>query len=274
MNTDLQLQEKDLELVVSEKTLGHLTTNALQIKQMVENALPQYSSSNYDSSNIDKAKKDKAALNKAAKALNTKRIEIEKEFVKPFSEFKEIVSNTVKLIGECSFKIDIIVKEEERKYKEDKRTKIVEYYNKLNVNDISFERIEKSEWLNKGVKENKIFEEIDGIVSRIDKDLKTLSQMPESEALQVYYKQCLDLSQTMQYATQLSEQKKKAEQAKREVEAQKADAQSTQIRIEEPVKVEAKADLYVRTFKVECSRDQLIALGNYMNENGIKFEKV
>lgn len=44
----------------------------------------------YNDENIDQAKKDKAALNKAAKALNAKRLEIEKEFMKPFREFKEI----------------------------------------------------------------------------------------------------------------------------------------------------------------------------------------
>lgn len=81
MNTQLAIQETDLELVVSEKTLGSLTTNAIQIRDMVKAALPMYDISNYNDENIDQAKKDKAALNKAAKALNAKRLEIEKEFI-------------------------------------------------------------------------------------------------------------------------------------------------------------------------------------------------
>lgn len=32
MNTEIELKEQDLELVVSEKTLGHLVTNAKEIR--------------------------------------------------------------------------------------------------------------------------------------------------------------------------------------------------------------------------------------------------
>ena len=108
MNTQLAIQERDLELVVSEKTLGSLTTNAKQIRDIVMANLPKYDISNYTDDNIDQAKRDKASLNKAAKDLNSKRLEIEKEFMKPFGEFKEVVNETVKLIGECSAKIDTV----------------------------------------------------------------------------------------------------------------------------------------------------------------------
>ena len=40
MNTQIAIQESDLELIVSEKTLGSLTTNAKQIRDMVKAALP------------------------------------------------------------------------------------------------------------------------------------------------------------------------------------------------------------------------------------------
>ena len=128
MNTELSLQEKDLELVVSEKTLGSLTTNAKQIRDMVKNALPMYDISNYNDDNIEQAKKDKAALNKAAKSMNAKRLEFEKEFMKPFSEFKEVVSETVQLISECSLKIDNVVKQNEQAYKDTKKAAIIDYF--------------------------------------------------------------------------------------------------------------------------------------------------
>lgn len=59
MNTQLAIQESDLELVVSEKTLGSLTTNAKQIRDMVKAALPMYDISNYNDENIDQAKKER-----------------------------------------------------------------------------------------------------------------------------------------------------------------------------------------------------------------------
>ena len=52
MNTQIAIQESDLELVVSEKTLGSLTTNAKQIRDIVMANLPKYDISNYTDDNI------------------------------------------------------------------------------------------------------------------------------------------------------------------------------------------------------------------------------
>ena len=82
-----ELNDKDLELIVSKEELGVLETNALSIKEKVEAILPNYSSENYNENNIDIAIKDRALLNKSAKALNSKRIELEKKFMEPFENF-------------------------------------------------------------------------------------------------------------------------------------------------------------------------------------------
>ena len=55
----ITIKESDLELIVSEKTLGSLTTNAIQIRDMVKSTLPMYDISNYNDDNIDQAKRDK-----------------------------------------------------------------------------------------------------------------------------------------------------------------------------------------------------------------------
>lgn len=96
INTNLS--DDSLELVVTEKTLGKLITNAQQIHDMVKESLPKYDVTNYNDDNIEQAKKDKAALNKAAKALNDKRIELEGEFNKPFLEFKAVISDICNLL--------------------------------------------------------------------------------------------------------------------------------------------------------------------------------
>ena len=116
-----ELQASQLELVVSEKTIGSLTTNAKQIRELVENALPKYDIVNYSTDDVAKAKADKALLNKAAKSLNDKRIEFEKEFMAPFGEFKEVVNDTVKLIKEAVGKIDTVIKADEERSKNEKR---------------------------------------------------------------------------------------------------------------------------------------------------------
>ena len=92
------ITENDLELVVSKKSLGELTTNAITIKKKVEEALINFKAENYNENNIDKAKDDKALLNKTSKKLNDDRIALENEFMKPFEEFKITIKETTDLI--------------------------------------------------------------------------------------------------------------------------------------------------------------------------------
>lgn len=303
MNTQLAIQESDLELVVSEKTLGSLTTNAIQIRDMVKNALPMYDISNYNDDNIDQAKKDKSSLNKAAKALNSKRLEIEKEFMRPFGEFKDVVNETVKLIGECSAKIDTVVKQNERQYKDKKKATIKTYFDGMNANLVDFDKVFKPEWLNKSTSMKSVCNDIDSIFSKVENELSTLRSFGEDfDVLRTYYMDTLNITSTIQYANRLKEQReraKAAEEAKIKVEQEKqqaeesrkaAEAEQSNPRPINPfVVITPKAneqhplvgqqkprqpELLTRAFKVTTTRENIIALGDFMNERGIDFDKI
>lgn len=303
MNTQLAIQESDLELVVSEKTLGSLTTNAKQIRDMVSSALPMYDISNYTDDNIDQAKRDKAALNKAAKALNSKRLEIEKEFMKPFGEFKEVVNETVKLIGECSAKIDTVVKQNELQYKEKKKANIKTYFDGMNTNLVDFNKVFKLEWLNKTASMKSVCSDIDAIFAKVENDLSTLKGFGEDfDVLRTYYMDTLNITSTIQYANRLKEQRARAKAAeeariKSEQERQQSEearkAAETEQAKSHPINpftmAEQKAneqtpfvgqskvqhpELLTRAFKVTTTRELIIALGDFMNEKGIDFDKI
>lgn len=289
MDTNLAIKESDLELVVSEKTLGSLTTNAKQIRDMVKEALPMYDISNYNDDNIDQAKKDKAALNKAAKALNAKRLEIEKEFMKPFGEFKEVVTETVKLIGECSAKIDTVIKQNEQQYKDKKEATIREYFLERNSNLVDFSKIFKPAWLNKTTSMKSVQSEIDNIISRIDGEIESLKNvsLEDFDVLRTFYMGTLDLSSTLQYANRLKEQRERARLAeenrrKTEEEAkEKAQTNTVQTNVEkevqkpqEQIPVQPEQTLHIRAFKVRATKEQIFALADFMNENGIEFKKI
>lgn len=307
MNTQLAIQENDLELVVSEKTLGSLTTNAKQIRDIVMANLPKYDISNYTDDNIDQAKKDKAALNKASKALNAKRLEIEKEFMKPFGEFKEVISETVKLISDCSTKIDVVVKQNEQQYKDKKRATIRTYFDGMNVNLVDFKKVFKEAWLNKSVSMKAVCTDIDLILKGIDQDIETLRTFGEDfDVLRTYYMDTLNITNTVQYANRLKEQRErakaaeeariKAEQERKEQEEAREQAEAEQLNIrpanpfnranqrmnEQPAFMEqpkeqpapAQPELLTRAFKVTTTRENIIALGDFMNERGIDFDKI
>lgn len=307
MNTHLAIQENDLELVVSEKTLGSLTTNAKQIRDIVMANLPKYDISNYNDDNIDQAKKDKAALNKAAKALNAKRLEIEKEFMKPFGEFKEVISETVKLIGDCSAKIDVVVKQNEQQYKDKKRATIKTYFDGMNVNLVDFNKVFKADWLNKSASMKSVCNDIDTIFALVEKDIETLKTFGEDfDVLRTYYMDTLNINNTIQYANRLKEQRErakaaeeariKAEQERKEREEARKQAEAEQPKarpanpfnmanqrineqpafVEQPKEqpVSVQLELLTRAFKVTTTRENIIALGDFMNERGIDFDKI
>ena len=178
------MEEKEFELVIKEKNLGSLTTNAKAIKESVEKALSNYKAENYDESNIDDAKKDKALLNNTSKKLNDERIKIEKEFMKPFEEFKTTVTETCNLIKKASNEIDVIVKSVEDREKE-KRKEIVKKIFDTNVNELkevlSFEKIFDDKWLNKGsFKEDGTFKFENDLIEKINNirnDLLAISDL-------------------------------------------------------------------------------------------------
>jgi len=293
----IEIKESDLQLIVSNKVLGELTTNAKQIKALVENSLPNYDIKNYSEDNIEFAKKDKAMLNNSAKVLNAKRIEIEKEFMNPFSEFKEIVNETVKLMSECSAKIDIVVKQSDQKAKDNKRALIEKYWTEKEFTLIPFTKVFEDKWLNKGSKEKDIHTEIDTKISKVKDDMLTLEAIGEDvELLKSIYIDTLNINSTIQYANTLKQNREKVK-----VEAEKQPinvivAEPTPVKEIEPIpevfKTEVqtviptqsdftphippieKEELLTRALKVVGTKDDIIAISEFLNGRGIYFERI
>lgn len=292
------IQEKDLELVISNQQLGALTTNAKDIKALIEKALLNYDVANYNESNIDLAKKDKAMLNKASKVLNDKRIELEKQFMEPFSEFKDVITETCKLIKTTTDKIDSVVKESEAKEKETKRRQIIDFFDGLNFNLVSIERFFDEKWLNKTAKIKDVQKEIQDKINSINDDMKTIEAIANDvELLKSLYLDTLNLNSTIQYANTLRENREKAQRDAEEKAKTTAPVPTTAAPVEdenpfaqpsnEPTAEPAgfsgvdyentpvpEPELLERTMKVVGTYDQLVALGNFMNDNGIHFEKL
>ena len=289
------LREDELELIVSEKTLGSLTTNARQIKELVERALPNYDAANYDENNIADAKKDKAMLNNASKALNARRLEFEKEFMKPFVEFKAVVGETVDLIKTASAKIDAVVKTQEQREKEAKRAEVEKLWGEDGHALVPLDKVFRATWLNKTVALKAIKAEVADIVTKIDSDIATIEAIGEDiDTLKGIYLDTLDLNRTIQYARTLKDNRERAkadaerraleaarraeEQARREAEPNPEPAPEKPAAPAEPPRTVAPVDdvpvMLTRAFRVTATRENIIALGDFMNAQGIAFEKI
>ena len=280
-----ELNEKDLELVVSQEELGFLETNEKNIKEKVLAILPNYSAENYDESNIDIAKADKALLNKSAKALNDKRIELEKKFNAPFEEFKTIIKETTDLIKQASSKIDEVVKDVDNKEKNKRKEIIVKNYEeKINeLKDIlPLEKIFEDKWLNKGSfndkGEFKLVNELQDKINRVRNDLIAIGELHSKYEVELKndYLNNFDLSRVIAKNTELI---KKEELLKvQQEESQKVIIEQKEERILEDagkkVMTYITDDELTYTLKITGKRSQLVALKKFLETNEMKYEKV
>ena len=304
-----ELQAEQLELVVSEKTIGSLTTNAKEIRELVKSALPKYDISNYSTDDVAKAKADKALLNKAQKTLNDKRIAFEKEFMAPFGEFKEVVTETCNIIKEAVKKIDTVIKEDEERSKTEKRNSILALpeVQEFEALGLSIQTIWNDKWLNKTTSLKAVSTEIAEKTKAVKTDLETLKSFAEDyDVLVVRYKESLNLNDTVAYANQLKAQReatKAAEAAKEETSANTPSEQTSEapagqqeaqtespapsnndaeadamdafaaamgVEVEAPVQ-EQKPVIITRTYVIEARDFELHDLEDYLVCNGITF---
>lgn len=234
------LQESQLELVVSEKTIGSLVTNAKAIKTLVEGQIQKYDISNYSSDDIAKCKQDKALLNKAAKALNDKRIALEKEWNTPFDEFKTTVKETVDLIKSAATKIDSIIKQDDERAKEEKMAEIRKIAEKVGLPEVNvkLEKVMNPKWLNKSTSLKSIEKELAEKVETINESVATLLTYTDvASAALARYHEDLDLNAAIKFANEL--QKQKIEQRAAEI----AESKQETPEVSEPVQEQAHAQV-------------------------------
>ena len=287
------IEAKDLVLTVERQVPGELVTNALAIKAFVEERLKDYSPDRY--LDIDQAKKDRAILNAASKELNTKRLELERQFMAPFEEFKKIIKDTTGLIDEASRKIDAIVKAAEDEEREIKKKEIEKIYADIGLDVVPLAKIFDQRWLNRTKKLSEVAEEIADRKIKIQNDLKVINSLPDKDEVLAYYLDTLDISGAMSLAQRLKENLERAKAL--EQERQKAIEQERQNAAEQkqaeavkPDQQEAVAQkretienvqesihdepIIEYTLRFRGTKSALIELRACMDRLGITYEKV
>lgn len=270
------IETKDLELVVQEHVQGKLLTNAMQIREFVQERVKDYSPDKYKGK-VNEAKDDRATLNKAAKELNGKRIELEREFMKPFQDFKEVISDTVKTIKDASSQLDAVISEVEEQERQERREEIEAEYNATGFTLVPFEKLLESWWLNKTTSTKKWKEALHEKIAKISGDLESLEAVEYRDDARAFYLETLDIGRALQHAQTLkqrrdaikaSEQKAPAPDPAPTPEPEPAVAKPE----EEPEYREPAADSV--TLKLYGTRDQLVELRRYIDKLGITYEKL
>lgn len=232
-----------------------ISFNYEELKQELQEKAKLYAAIVYGDDEIKQAKADKANLNKLKKALNDERIRQEKEYMKPFNEFKAQVNEIIGIIDKPISVIDEQVKLFEDKQKEEKLEKIKEIWESTEHPEwLTCKQIFDQKWLNVSVSLKKVQEAITEKLAQIDADVDTIENLPEFsfEALEVY-KQTIDMNRAIAEGQRLADiQKRKAEA---EAARMKADAEAEKVvpaaetPIPEPTPEPAQAEPKVEAVK-------------------------
>lgn len=289
--------------LTAEITAGTLTSNAKELRAKIDSELLNYSIERY-MDKPDAAKADKAFLNKVKDSVAEKRKEVMKQWNKPLDEFLDEMKAVEKSVQEASDKLNAIVKEAEAKEKEKKRAEIESYWRLLEFKLVPLERLFNPKWLNKTFSMTDVMKEVEEKIERITGELATVKSLQDenSETLQAFYLETLDLNATLQKgqtlkanraALKAEEERKKAEEEARKVAAEQAEKTAAfSLNSAENVKNDAdfaentqktpqfseknanfEEKTLLRTFRLEVTgtEKQLWDLRRFIDANGIKF---
>jgi len=268
-----------MEFKVIEKVPGKLVINYEELKAALSVELEKYKGLVVTENQITEAKSTRAKLNKVKAAIEDRRKELKKEYLKPYEIVEKQAKELVDMIDEASSNIANQIKEFEEKEKEAKKIEIANLWVKLGYNKITVDKIWNEKWLNKTFALSKIKEEMQAQIDDIEGDLNAIKELCGEDkqkclTLQSKYLRTLDFQQV------LSEYNAETEAAKKiiaEEKAVKAEQEPITVVSEEPqeeveVQTEVQEAIYEIKFAVIGTEKQIKALSQFMFDNNIKFE--
>ena len=211
-----------MELKINEIAIpDQIVWNFEELKTELAEKVREYEITIYSEDQIKEAKSDRAALNKLKKALNDERIRREKEYMKPFAEFKAQVAEVISIIDKPVFLIDQQIKTYEERRRQEKEEEIRGFLKTYQIPyGIDPERIFDGSWLNASVSMRNIKLEIQDLINNIMADIKTLEELPEDKDLAISaYVESLNLRTALQKVKDEQDRRAKLEKIRQELEA-------------------------------------------------------
>lgn len=271
--------------------------NNEELKAAIAEKMKEYKGLVFTEETISEGKKDRANLNKLRGAIDDERKRVKKLCMEPCNRFEKEVKEVLALVDEQINAIDVQIKEAEQIKREEKRKAVQELFESIGFQKfVTLEMIWDEKWLNASVTLSKVENQMKETMYRIGEEVGTISRLPEFsfEAMEVY-KKTLDLTQAIKKGQELADIQKRKEEAlarqKAEEERRKAEEAAVGKESENPeeaadthdVPKKAEENDYTRVvsesvmridFRVWGTKEQILALRDYMKQNNLKFGKV
>jgi len=304
-------EQKRMELDVSEFQTGKITWNYEELKNALDAGLKNYAGVVYDESQIAEAKADRAKLNALEKALTAERLRLKKEFLTPFDDFENKCKELACKVKNVSSEIDAQIKKYEEAEKKKKREHLLAVWEKetsgIYTGGIDISPVWDDRWLNKTFKLPDAEKAVKDAAARVRLEIKQITTFDTAKAdyMIPLYLRTLNFAQALaawednlealrraeairleNERRQKEREERAAEIARRQAEAAAAVQNGTAVieetprrpaymsqTLNEPVKAPKPATLH-RNFWVEGTEAQIIALGDWLKANNMKFGKL
>lgn len=256
-----------------------IENNGEEVKAWLAEKMQRYESIVVTPETIRAAKDDKAALNKLRTALEERRKEVKRDYLAPYNRFEEQYKELLALIDAPIASIDKQVRAFDEQEQKEKYDRLQEFFMGCIARmphpvSIQFDRILNPKWRNKTVKEEALQREIAGTVARIAADVEELdsyyADSPHYTAVMDTYMKSYDKGSALAYAAALVQQearRKEVQQAHRAPEPAPPPVYEPE---PEPPVQEPQA-LITGVFRVTGTKQQIIALRDFMRANQIEF---
>ena len=290
-----------MELTIKNENAKQITPiewNKDEVKAWVSQLIEPFNNQLFTDQTIPEAKEARAKLNGLSKQLNGWRIEQTRDYLAPVEKFKSEVDEIKNLIDTASKRIDGVVKDYQTREQEEKRCLIGKIYSKI-FNDlyalVPLDKIFNQKWLNKAYTEKLVEKELAEIKDKIVEDIAVIDTTftDENENLEVkteYFKS-LNLATTLSEYNRRKEYRKHLEERARQEQAEtekkattpetKQPEQVAEENKEQPQKVTLSVNgdivmpkTYEMSFKVTATKEQLLALREFFENNNIQYKKI
>lgn len=275
-----------MELHVQEYNLPEaINFNFEELKTAITEKSEQYAKIVYTDDNIKAAKEDRADLNRLKKALNDERIRRQKEYMKPFDNFKAKIDEIIGIIDKPVLAIDKQIKEYEAIKQDEKKANIEGMFkNMLFPEWMTVEQIWNPKWLNASTSMASIETELLNQKNDIIRNCQTLATLPNySHEAVLFYQKTLDVSGALAKVTELADieakKKKMLEEEAKKRETENAfipvPEQSPVIEVEKIQEEEAAPEpkMWVG-FEAYLNKTQAGLLKEFFSNNNIEFRPV
>ena len=283
-----------------------IDANFDEVREWLEENLAPYRTLEVTQDAIPQAKVYRANIRKVKDRIEQSRKEAKNAALAAYAEFESKCKALTGLCDESADAIDRQVKDYEEQEKEIKLSILKNVYDTESTEELrgylTWDRMLNPKWVNKGYPAETAKMEIVTALRETEKDLETIRGMggDDTPYLLDVYRREHDLSAVVRKASELKTMREREEARKREAEERRKAAEAeyqrmreqeqrkqqeaqrqAEVNMEEPEQGEVAFDeeetaheedpLCAVAFKVVCTKSQLLALGQYMREHGIKY---